>query len=268
MTVAIGAACAEGTVLLTDSPGPLYDPERHAWCVEPDPGDPKLVVLPKTGVAFIHSGSRPETYPMQKHWSRFDTSRVSDLRYVAACVLSPLLQMEPPTKYIEEIARAASRRDGMPPDLEAARAMVREHELLIANMGYGGDRLGLMTNRSAPGAPATAGTARESWLDHGYIVAGAPTDWWAEQPKPDLPDSLSDAQALVLGIVERFHRAKYREASWHFLNWKWRRLGESVEMPACLPPYIGVTWDARSGTVHRWRVELGKDDVFLEPTVE
>ncbi len=65
VTVAIGAACAEGTVLLTDSPGPLYDPERHAWCGEPDPNDPKLVVLPKTGVAFIHSGSRPDFLSLQ-----------------------------------------------------------------------------------------------------------------------------------------------------------------------------------------------------------
>lgn len=244
MTLAVGATCAEGTVVLTDSLTSVFD--RGEWHSEFD-SNRKLHLAPSAGLAFVYSGELP--YELQT--SEVFTRR--ELAHAARELLATFSSIPRPPELLESLRVSAKGADGGPLD----QADLDGTDLLVANCWPETPRLGLLTTRRG---------GHELWVgdEGGVLVGGAAYQWWREQPQPGVPATLAEARAVALDIAQRFHHHQYGTYTHDMRNFVQSRLGR-VERPTCGPPYVFLVIEPALSHLTRWLVGVDKHDHFTEP---
>lgn len=184
MTLAIAVSCVEGTVLVGDGMAKRLRPDGTAEAVYGS----KVGQLPRAGLAFIRSG--PTNGPLDDFEHRgFE----ADARRLFGQVQRARVE-------VPADALATCRTlDGGPISPNDALDVLNQHDLVVVATGPERN-IALITDN------------REQWPgEYGVVVGGAAREWWDDQPKPAIPDSLPLCCMLALTIASRFRRYVYTD---------------------------------------------------------
>ncbi len=244
MTLAVGAACSDGAVLLTDSMRFHHvlnlqtGDERETGEIAPG----KITQLAKAGVAYIYAGNC--TTDVDDFAAHDFQAAVSGLwkehRRFTDEHPATGWRIEQALKLPEGSERVEALREATACDVLAASL----------NLGADGPHMALLTSEG------------ETWLgkEGGIVVAGAAAPWWkTEADRWPVPHSLLECQATALTITAAFHGFAYQRLGRTFasLQAEIQANGTAV-VPSVAAPYRGVTV-SRLG-VRRWRVVLPEDE--------